>query len=77
MWYISLKCDCCGQPDPRGLMLKAPLWYQIGTKEVYCISCMEDKIGRTIESSDLTNCYGNWLNYELLGDYMPDEEFTF
>lgn len=52
-------------------MLHQHIWKQIGTHEIFCIACMEKKLGRSIIENDLTDCFGNLLNGEIFGDYQP------
>ena len=68
---MSKKCNECGIDEPRGLMLHQHIWQQIGTHEIFCIACMEKKLGRSIIENDLTDCFGNLLNSEIFGDYQP------
>lgn len=54
------KCFKCGNP-PELYMVYAKVWQEAGLKkeENACIRCLEEKLGREIDTRDLTECLAN------------------
>jgi len=77
---MAADCEDCGTEfhafttPPRMVMLKDNIWLSIANKpDVLCDTCIEKRLGRSIEHSDLKpSTYGGeipynqvWLDYKL------------
>lgn len=56
-WRIAF-CDQCKKDDPVMFVLKEELWKQIATnkREILCLACTEERLGRKITFADLKPC---------------------